>query len=88
MAYELRDNSGTLFKNDKRENDKQPTHNGNVMIDGKEFWISAWVKEGAKGKFFSLAFKPKDGGNRRPEPAKTPAAQRSYAEDLDDEIPW
>jgi hypothetical protein len=27
-----------------------------VTIHGRKFWISAWIKEGAKGKYMSLAF--------------------------------
>lgn len=59
MAYEQKDNSGTLFKNDKREKDTHPHATGTALIDGVEYWVSAWTKDGAKGKFQSLAFKPK-----------------------------
>lgn len=57
---EKRDNSGALFKAKENENPKWPGYEGSAMIDGKEYWLSAWVKEGKSGKFFSLAFKPKD----------------------------
>ncbi len=55
-----RDNSGTLGKNHRREKDTHPEYNGKCVIGGREYWISAWVKEGQNGKFFSLAFKPKE----------------------------
>jgi hypothetical protein len=85
MAYEIRDNSGSLFINDKREKDTHPNLNGTVMVDGKEYWISAWTKERNNGeKWLSLAFKPKDakvGGAYQ-------APRESLDADLDDEIPF
>ena len=53
-------NSGALFKADKQNNPKRPDYNGSINVDGRDYWISAWIKEGAKGKFMSLAVKPKD----------------------------
>ena len=55
--YEQRDNTGTLFKNDRKENDNQPSFTGRCIVDGKPKQISAWVKEGKSGKFFSLSFR-------------------------------
>jgi len=61
MAYEPKDMTGSLFRNEKRENDKQPEYTGSVMIDGRAFWLNGWVKETSAGKkYFSLALKPKD----------------------------
>lgn len=60
MAYEQRDNSGTLFKNEKREKDTHPNATGKAMIGGVMYYVSAWTKDGAKGKFQSLSFKPVD----------------------------
>lgn len=58
-----RDNSGVLFKNDRKEADNHPDYEGRCMIDGKEFWMKAWIKDGAKGKFMSFSFKPKEAAN-------------------------
>jgi len=61
MAYEQRDNSGSLFKNDKKTESKHPDYRGDAMVDGESYWISAWLKEGKSGtKFLSLAFNLKD----------------------------
>ncbi|WP_020504029.1 hypothetical protein [Lamprocystis purpurea] len=68
MAFEQRDLSGSLFRNDKATTDKHPTHKGSARIDDAEFWVSAWVKTGKPGsdgqatRFFSLAFEPKANG--------------------------
>lgn len=54
-------NSGTLFKNDMEgKSENFPPYGGSLNVNGEEFWVSAWVKDGQKGKFFSLAIKPKD----------------------------
>lgn len=67
MAYEQRDNSGSIFKNEKKESEKHPNMTGSAMIDGVEYWVSAWTKEGKKGRWQSLAFKRKTepGGVKR-----------------------
>ena len=89
MAYELKDNSGSLFRNEKKETDKHPNATGTVMVDGVEYWISAWTKEGAKGKFQSLSFKRKE--PKRQDNSGSNFAERgddNFARELDDEIPF
>ena len=57
-------NSGALFKAmpaKKAENPKWPDYEGNCEVNGVQFWISAWIKEGKNGtRFMSLSFKPKE----------------------------
>ena len=73
MAFEQKDNSGVLFKNDKRENDSQPHAKGNALIDGEEYWVSAWTKTDKNGnKYQSLAFQRK-----APIPAPNPAPKQT-----------
>lgn len=52
-------NRGAIFKNDRKEKDKHPDYKGSVNADGVEYWVSAWIKEGKKGKFFSLSLTQK-----------------------------
>ena len=61
MAEYSNENTGVLFKNDTEgKSDKFPPYGGSINVDGTEYWVSAWVKDGKKGKFFSLKVKPKE----------------------------
>ena len=80
MAYEMRPNTGSMFVNDKKETETHPDRTGTALIDGKEYWVSGWIKDGAKGKWMSLAFKPKDG---KKEPAK-----RGSVHEMESDIPF
>ena len=53
-------NRGVLFKNDRKEKDTHPDYKGSINADGVEYWLSAWMKEGAKGKFMSFSLTPKE----------------------------
>lgn len=69
MAYEQRDNTGTLFRNEEKDPEVNPNHadyKGDGLVNGKKVWINAWVKEVKEGKnagkkFFSISFKEKTG---------------------------
>ena len=54
-----RENSGILFKNDRKASERHPDYKGNATIGGEEFYLSAWVKQGRNGKFLSLSFTSK-----------------------------
>jgi hypothetical protein len=77
------DNSGILFKNDRKDED-HPTdrdYAGDATIGGVQYWMSAWIKQGQKGKFMTFSFKRKDA-------PKTTAANKTLAEEMDEEIPF
>jgi uncharacterized protein (DUF736 family) len=73
MAFEQRDNSGSLFKNEKKEQENHPDYNGTCMVDGEMYYMNAWLKKSQSGKtFMSFAFKPKEEKqeDRKPAPQR------------------
>jgi hypothetical protein len=82
MAYEQRDNSGQLFRNDKKESgDNQPNAKGKAMIGGVMYYVSAWTKTIANGehagdKWQSLSFKPIQDAPQHGEQPDSQATQR------------
>ena len=85
-----KNNSGALFRNDKRETEKHPEYTGNITIEGKEFYLSAWVNESARTgqKYFAI--------KATPEAATAPATTTAPAQprpgvvvaDLIDDLPF
>ena len=74
---------GQLFRNKYKEKDNQPDHKGAFTTpDGKEWEVSAWIKEGRNGKFFSLSiqepYKKKESTDAPP----------PNPDDFDDDIPF
>lgn len=61
--FEQRDMSGALFKNERKTKDNQPDYTGSATIEGKQWFIAAWLKKSAAGKvYMSLAFsEPREG---------------------------
>ena len=80
-------NRGVLFKNNKEGgNPNWPDYRGNINVDGAEFWLDAWIKDGKKGKFMSLSIKPKVAKGERT--TQNEAPQKQSAGDFDDDIPF
>ena len=54
---ETKNNTGAIFKNDKKTKETQPDYRGKVNVNGKEMEIALWLKESSKGtKYFSCSF--------------------------------
>lgn len=80
-------NRGALFKNDKATTDKHPGYTGKINVEGVEYYLSAWVKEGQKGKFFSLSVKPVDEQQKPASGGIAKKAPTSVA-DMESDIPF
>lgn len=78
----MKDNSGSLRKNERKEKPSHKDYTGSASINGTEYWIAAWIKQGEDGKWLSLAFTPKD------EQKKAAPKTTSVRTDLDEEIPF
>ena len=70
-------NSGVLFKN-QSENEKAPAYKGKINVDGKDYELAAWIREGKSGKFMSLKVQ---------EPRQKQAPQKDF-DSMEDDVPW
>jgi hypothetical protein len=94
MAFEQRDNEGSLFKNANKESgDKRPDHKGSCMVGGTKWDFAGWwarEKDGTLKKdkngnpWLNFKFSPPYNAEQQ-ERAPAPARPRA---DLDDEIPF
>jgi uncharacterized protein (DUF736 family) len=56
---ENKPNSGALFRNKKKETDKHPDYTGSISVDGKDYWLSAWINTSKAGdKYMALRVTP------------------------------
>ena len=83
-TYEQKDNSGSLFINDQKQNENQPDRKGSIRVNGVDYWISGWLKKTQQGvSWLSLSVTPKE--KAAPKPTRTPAKRQ---DDDGDNIPW
>jgi hypothetical protein len=74
MAYEVRDMSGSVFKNTRKTSEKSADMTGAGRLFGRDVWINCWVKTDKNGeKWISFSFKEKEKRSDRgssPEPRR------------------
>ena len=78
MAQKEKENSGVLFRNNKKETEKHPDYTGKCLVNGKVMFISSWINESANGtKYMALKF-------QEPKAENVSAAVSEESDDL----PW
>ena len=83
MAFEQKDNTFTLFNNDKKGNDKAPDYKGKGLINGEEVKIAVWKRTGKTGVEYLSGLIEKN-----EKPAEAPATEKPIEEATADEIPF
>lgn len=89
---------GTLWKNDRKENDRHPDYKGRAQIDGQTYWLAAWLRTPKRGgdKFLSISLEKAEdrgqggghGGGERYERGIRQDARGGHSLDLSDDIPF
>ena len=81
MAYEIKPNTGSLFKADAKTKDTDRDYNGSGLINEVPVWISGWINtpQGGGAKYLSLKFTPKEA---KPAEQAVPAGAVDAAEDV------
>lgn len=74
-------NRGVLFKNVEKEKDTHADYEGSINVDGRDYWLNAWIKKSKDGSktFMSLGVKPKQ-ARANGKPSKE-AARDDYESD-------
>ena len=92
MAYEQKDNTGSLFQNKEKRSENFPDYSGSLRIDGVDWRVSGWRKTSKDGTpWLSLSIKPKDGAANAPDKAEEfkREAQRVFpGAKLSDDLPF
>ena len=80
MAYEPRDNSIALFKNDYRKKDDDPVMKGKGLVGGVEYEVAAWKNVSKKGvQYMGLKFQlPRDKGSSYSKPQPEPQPEEDF----------
>jgi hypothetical protein len=75
------DNTGALFRNEDKADEKDRDYSGTLDVEGIEYWVSGFVRVSRTGgkKFLALKVKRK---------IERPDTTRSRAEGLDDFVPF
>jgi hypothetical protein len=52
MAFEHKNNRGSLFRNTDKQDDTDRDYKGVANIEGRLFWVSGWVQQSEESSSF------------------------------------
>ena len=77
-------NRWSLDRNIDKRGEKSPDYRGRLNVDGVEYYLDGWIKEGRNGKFISGSIKPIVRTEERPKAAPI----KGGADPFDDGVPF
>ena len=89
--FEMKPNTGTLFKNTDKKDDKQPDYKGKILVEGiGEKDLAAWINTARDGKTKYMSLLVSEPW--KPKPKAAPARPQQSAPqrdpDFDDDLPF
>jgi len=91
--YEIKPNTGSVFRNKEKKSDTHADYTGRAMIDGVEYYANAWINTSQKTgeKYMSIKYKPvQEVANQYVEQAKQSMKPQPSQDigDFSDDIPF
>ena len=84
MAWETRENSGSMFKNTRKERETHADMTGEINVNGTLYWLNGWRKIDKNGNpWLSLSVREK-----APRNDQAPVQNGNTKDILDDDIPF
>ena len=78
-------NRGAFFRNDRKENEKQPDYKGPLNVEGKDYELAGWIRKSKTGKTY-MSLSVQEPLEKR---AQDTNIDRGAADpELDDDIPF
>lgn len=83
MAEYDNTNTGAIFRNEKKAEDKHPDYTGSLDVNGVPHYLDGWIrhKKDGSGSFLSVRIKPK-GQSQPSRQQSTPKQQQSDDSDI------
>ena len=82
MAYEIKDNTFSLFENDKKGNEKAPDYKGKGKVSGVEVKIAVWKRTSQNGVEYWAGSIEELTKPDMPQPEKTEPQPEAVGDDI------